>query len=342
MADEVTPPKPRKKRLSSLGLTFTELKNLEPEDLPQPVYSPRPLSKELSFPPQYQNEKRVSLDGNYSLAGDLGSGISGQVFIGKHKETGEPVAVKKINKSGLSADALIRVQREYAIMKHASHPNIIKLLEVIENPEEINIVMELAPGGDLYSHIIKLNRPLTEEEAAHLFVQICDAICYLHKIGFIHRDIKPENILLNATHDIPTVADLGYSAPFAAGETTTARCGSVFYAAPEVLKRKEYTGPEVDIWSLGVLLYVMTCGRLPFYDPGSEKKTIKKIYKGSFSMRGIPPLLCDMLSRMLVLDPTKRLTIEEVLEHPWLHLHVGDGYDSVSSECTSSEESSSE
>ena len=191
------------------------------------------------------------------------------------------------------------------------HQHIIKLYEVIDSPTNYYLVMECAAHGDLAGHLEKKGR-LREAEAAKYMVQTCSALAFCHARGVIHRDIKPENLLLDAHYDIK-VTDFGLSAIVKPGQTLKVACGTPAYSAPEIIMRKEYDGTLTDVWSLGVLLYHLTHGCLPFNDT-------QHIRSGDYtaSSEHIPPSALDLLRAMLVVNAEKRATLERVGGHPWM------------------------
>jgi len=277
------------------------------------------LPEQLQVRPTWQRERRASLNGNYEIGYELGKGASGTVVLAEDRRTGKYVAIKMMSKQGLQEDQLIRIRREYAIMKHMEHKNWIKLIEVIENPEQICLVMEYAACGDLYTHIVSSpNGKLTEKDARDIFIQAAEGIQYLHRCGFIHRDIKPENILLGKKNHV-YIADLGYGTVWEKNKITNTPCGSLYYASPEIVRHDGvYVGPEVDVWSLGCVLYVMTTGRLPFHGSSSDS-TRKLIIKGEFTVPyHISPELKHLICQMLNTNASGRCTMDDVLAHPWV------------------------
>jgi serine/threonine protein kinase len=208
-----------------------------------------------------------------------------------------------------------KVRREIANLKRFSHPHIIRLFEVIHTPTDIFVVMEYVSGGELFDYIVQKGR-LTESEARHFFQQIIAGIEYCHYHLVVHRDLKPENLLLDEDHNVK-IADFGLSNSMDDGQFLRTSCGSPNYAAPEVISGNLYAGPEVDVWSCGVILYALLCGSLPF-DDESIANLFKKIKGGVYSLpTHLSELSRDLIPRMLVVDPLKRITIEEIRQHPW-------------------------
>eukprot|EP00834_Sanchytrium_tribonematis_P001895 NODE_50_length_31184_cov_0.705099.p16 type:complete len:253 gc:universal NODE_50_length_31184_cov_0.705099:24475-25233(+) len=200
--------------------------------------------------------------GNYTFVKTLGEGNFAKVKLAKHKLTSQEVAIKIIDKSQLDEKKLSKLYREVRIIKMLHHPNIIKLYEVIETKNTLFLVMECASGGELYDYLVVHGR-LKEKEARIKFRQILSAVSYCHKKRVIHRDLKAENLLLDENMDIK-IADFGFSNQFDPEGKLDTFCGSPPYAAPELFQGRRYVGPEVDIWSLGVILYVLVTGCLPF------------------------------------------------------------------------------
>ncbi|EKX43618.1 hypothetical protein GUITHDRAFT_163809 [Guillardia theta CCMP2712] len=261
----------------------------------------------------------------------LGRGRFGIVLKGKRLADNKPVAIKKITKKGRDAKAIEKVRSEIEIMKRVNHPNCITLYGVYESSNHIYIVMELVKGGELLDRIISKDH-YSEMEAARCFHQIIAAIHYLHRAGIVHRDLKPENILY-ADRDSDAnikIADYGLSKMFEAGELASgrarmlSRCGSPNFVAPEVLNGGGY-GQECDIWSAGVILYILLCGFLPFDQQEvhghKEKMFLPKIGPLDFPRPYwdyISEEAVDLVTKMLVIEPKKRLTCEEIFIHPWL------------------------
>lgn len=174
-----------------------------------------------------------------------------------------------------------RVSREIHILKLIRHPNIIQLYEIIETPRQLYLIMEYASGGELFDYIVKHTK-VEETEACKFFQQIVDGVSYIHKINIVHRDLKPENLLLDHNKNIKIV-DFGLSNTFKEAELLKTACGSPCYAAPEMIEGKKYNGALVDIWSIGVILYALICGFLPFEDPNTAN-LYKKILSGEFTI----------------------------------------------------------
>lgn len=208
-----------------------------------------------------------------------------------------------------------KVKREINILKKCSHPHIIRLYEVIDTPTDIFVVMEYVSNGELFDYIVSKGR-LVPDEARHFFHQIVAGVEYCHFHSIVHRDLKPENLLLDADNTLK-IADFGLSNTMRDGDFLRTSCGSPNYAAPEVISGNLYAGPEVDVWSCGVILYALLCGSLPF-DDESIPNLFKKIKSGMYSLPShLSSLSRDLIPRMLVVDPMKRITIPEIRQHPW-------------------------
>jgi len=293
---------------------------LTPRSPREIVISPRPLPENImkeAGPPSKQKKKRASLNGEYIVGKELGKGSSGTVSMAINRTTGEIVAVKTVPKEVLSVEAEVRLRREYALMKVLHHPNLIKLTDVLENPQEIIIIMEYASHGDLFEYIVtQENQRLTEKLARPIFFQIALGVQYLHSQGFIHRDLKPENILMTDEGRV-FIADLGFGTSWHPKKVSRTQCGSLMYASPEIVGNKEYVGPEVDVWSLGVLLYAMTTGRHPFH--GNDENVRRTILEGSFKAQPyFSPELVDLLQNTLKVDRKQRFSVDQIVEHPWM------------------------
>ncbi|XP_036090339.1 5'-AMP-activated protein kinase catalytic subunit alpha-2 isoform X1 [Rousettus aegyptiacus] len=262
-----------------------------------------------------KHDGRVKI-GHYVLGVTLGVGTFGKVKIGEHQLTGHKVAVKILNRQKIrSLDVVGKIKREIQNLKLFRHPHIIKLYQVISTPTDFFMVMEYVSGGELFDYICKHGR-VEEMEARRLFQQILSAVDYCHRHMVVHRDLKPENVLLDA-HMNAKIADFGLSNMMSDGEFLRTSCGSPNYAAPEVISGRLYAGPEVDIWSCGVILYALLCGTLPF-DDEHVPTLFKKIRGGVFY---IPEYLnrsvATLLMHMLQVDPLKRATIKDIREHEW-------------------------
>lgn len=254
--------------------------------------------------------------GQYILGKNLGIGAFGKVKLATHAITNHKVAVKILNKAKIKQLGMEeKVQREINILHLCTHPHIIRLYEVIDTPTDIFLVNEYVSGGELFDYIVSKGR-LSADEARNFFHQIVSGVEYCHFQKIVHRDLKPENLLLDSNLNIK-IADFGLSNLMRDGDFLRTSCGSPNYAAPEVISGHLYAGPEVDVWSCGVILYALLCGSLPF-DDESIPNLFKKIKSGMYSLPShLSQLARNLIPRMLEVDPMKRITIPEIRLHPW-------------------------
>ncbi|XP_008635240.1 PREDICTED: serine/threonine-protein kinase SIK2 [Corvus brachyrhynchos] len=230
------------------------------------------------------------------------------------------VAIKIIDKSQLDAVNLEKIYREVQIMKMLDHPHIIKLYQVMETKSMLYLVTEFAKNGEIFDYLASHGR-LSEPEARRKFWQILSAVEYCHGRKIVHRDLKAENLLLDNNMNIK-IADFGFGNFYKSGEPLTTWCGSPPYAAPEVFEGQQYEGPQLDIWSMGVVLYVLVCGALPFDGP-TLPILRQRVLEGRFRIPYFMSEECEhLIRRMLVLDPSKRLTIAQIKEHKWMLVEV--------------------
>ncbi|XP_075377183.1 serine/threonine-protein kinase SIK2 isoform X3 [Mycteria americana] len=258
--------------------------------------------------------------GFYDIEGTLGKGNFAVVKLARHRITRSEVAIKIIDKSQLDAVNLEKIYREVQIMKMLDHPHIIKLYQVMETKSMLYLVTEFAKNGEIFDYLASHGR-LSESEARRKFWQILSAVEYCHGRKIVHRDLKAENLLLDSNMNIK-IADFGFGNFYKSGEPLTTWCGSPPYAAPEVFEGQQYEGPQLDIWSMGVVLYVLVCGALPF--DGPTLPTLRqRVLEGRFRIPYFMSEECEhLIRRMLVLDPSKRLTIAQIKEHKWMLIEV--------------------
>uniref|UniRef100_A0A672MGZ6 Maternal embryonic leucine zipper kinase n=1 Tax=Sinocyclocheilus grahami TaxID=75366 RepID=A0A672MGZ6_SINGR len=254
---------------------------------------------------------------HYEVYETIGSGGFAKVKLGIHILTGEKVAIKIMEKKDLGDD-LPRVKIEIEAMKNLSHQHVCRLYHVIETSSKIYMVLEYCPGGELFDYIIAKDR-LSEEETRVFFCQIISALAYVHSQGYAHRDLKPENLLIGEDHNLKLI-DFGLCAKPKGGlgfELLTC-CGSPAYAAPELIQGKAYIGSEADVWSMGILLYALLCGFLPF-DDDNCMVLYRKITRGKYSNpHWLSPASILLLNQMMQVDPKRRLTVKQLLDHPWV------------------------
>ncbi|XP_042136853.2 serine/threonine-protein kinase SIK2 isoform X3 [Peromyscus maniculatus bairdii] len=258
--------------------------------------------------------------GFYDIEGTLGKGNFAVVKLGRHRITKTEVAIKIIDKSQLDAVNLEKIYREVQIMKMLDHPHIIKLYQVMETKSMLYLVTEYAKNGEIFDYLANHGR-LNESEARRKFWQILSAVDYCHDRKIVHRDLKAENLLLDNNMNIK-IADFGFGNFFKTGELLATWCGSPPYAAPEVFEGQQYEGPQLDIWSMGVVLYVLVCGALPFDGP-TLPILRQRVLEGRFRIPYFMSEECEhLIRRMLVLDPSKRLSIAQIKEHKWMLIEV--------------------
>ncbi|KAF6174514.1 hypothetical protein GIB67_004708 [Kingdonia uniflora] len=266
---------------------------------------------------------RSRITDKYVLSHELGRGEFGVTYLCTDRETHETLACKSISKKKLrTAIDIEDVRREVSIMSSLpDHPNLVRLKGTYEDDEAVHIVMELCEGGELFDRIVARGH-YSERAAANVVRTIVEVVRMCHDHGVMHRDLKPENFLFaNKKENAALKAiDFGLSVFFQPGERFSEIVGSPYYMAPEVLKRNY--GPEVDIWSAGVILYILLCGVPPFWDE-TEQGVAQAIIRGVIDFRRDPwPLVSEsaksLVRKMLQSDPRKRLTAQQVLEHPWL------------------------
>ncbi|XP_077798049.1 MAP/microtubule affinity-regulating kinase 3 isoform X16 [Macaca mulatta] len=237
--------------------------------------------------------------GNYRLLKTIGKGNFAKVKLARHILTGRELF------------------REVRIMKILNHPNIVKLFEVIETEKTLYLIMEYASGGEVFDYLVAHGR-MKEKEARAKFRQIVSAVQYCHQKRIVHRDLKAENLLLDADMNIK-IADFGFSNEFTVGSKLDTFCGSPPYAAPELFQGKKYDGPEVDVWSLGVILYTLVSGSLPF-DGQNLKELRERVLRGKYRIPFYMSTDCEnLLKRFLVLNPIKRGTLEQIMKDRWIN-----------------------
>lgn len=260
--------------------------------------------------------------GNYRLLKTIGKGNFAKVKLARHVPTGREVAIKIIDKTQLNPTSLQKLFREVRIMKILNHPNIVKLFEVIETEKTLYLVMEYASGGEVFDYLVAHGR-MKEKEARAKFRQIVSAVQYCHQKRIVHRDLKAENLLLDADMNIK-IADFGFSNEFTVGGKLDTFCGSPPYAAPELFQGKKYDGPEVDVWSLGVILYTLVSGSLPF-DGQNLKELRERVLRGKYRIPFYMSTDCEnLLKRFLVLNPGKRGTLEQIMKDRWINAGSDD------------------
>ncbi|XP_076824493.1 maternal embryonic leucine zipper kinase-like [Clavelina lepadiformis] len=266
-------------------------------------------------------EEYSAIAQHYKLKETVGSGGFAKVKRAVHLPTGETVAIKIMDKVALGAD-LPRVKTEIEAMKNLHHQHICRLYQVVETPKKIFMVLEYCSGGELFDYIVQRDR-LSESESRVFFRQIVSAVSYMHNLGYAHRDLKPENLLIDDDQKLKLI-DFGLCAKPKGGVDGRLHtcCGSPAYAAPELVSGKSYIGSEADLWSMGVLLYALLNGFLPF-DDDNIGLLYRKIKAGIYDT---PDWLSAdslfLLKRLLQVDPKRRITVEQLRSHPWVVAEV--------------------
>ena len=252
--------------------------------------------------------------GDYIIKETIGKGTFSKVKLGINKITGEKVAIKILDKSKIvEKEDLDRIIREMSILTKMDHENVIKVFQIFEDPNNFLIIMEFCEGGELFNYIVKKGR-LSEKEASFFFYQIISGVEYIFSKGIAHRDLKPENLLLNK-NNIIKIIDFGLSNFFDGEHNLVTPCGSPCYASPEMVSGNDYNGFNIDIWATGIILFAMTCGYLPFEDPDNDK-LFEQILKAHLDFPSHLSELCrDLIRKILVTDPKKRITINQIKEH---------------------------
>ena len=259
----------------------------------------------------------------YQIKGKIGEGMFGKVKLGIHLITKEKVAIKIFDKGKIKNEKEQEyIEREISILKKLNHYNIIKLYNIIHTENFIFLIQEYVPNGELLHFLENSeNLNLSEKDICKIYQQIISGIEYLHEVGIAHRDLKLENILLNFKNDIKII-DFGLSNKYNKDndELLQSSCGSPCYAAPEMIRGTKYHGLDTDIWSSGIILYLMLCKSFPFNDKNNSK-LYQKILGGKFSL---PSYLSneakDLLIKLLKVNPNERIKLNEIKKHPWFNL----------------------
>ena len=262
----------------------------------------------------------------YEVKNKLGSGKFGLVKLGIDKKTGQNVAIKIMKKSTMDSSDLELVRTEIEILKICQHPNIIRLYNVFENVEYMYIIMEYCSGGDLFSYLEERNFRVSEKRAATIIHKMATAVYYMHSFGVAHRDLKPENVLMTSNDDDSDIRilDFGLSKILGPNEKCDEPYGTLTYCAPEIIVDEPYS-KAVDLWSLGIMTYLMVSGKLPFNSEDENEIARKVVYDEPDYVRNpvwknISPECIDFIKRLLNKDQNKRMTIKGVLEHKWIKM----------------------
>lgn len=262
----------------------------------------------------------------YMVGKVVGVGSYGKVRAAWHRLTGSKVAIKTYDKSKLKDPAhWKRVHSEIKIMEQVSHPRIARMYEAVETPKRMHLIMECLDGGNLCSYV-KAKRRLSEDESRRIFFQILQAVEHLHMLGVTHRDIKLENILFAENKDIKVI-DFGFSTVCQPGKRLKVFCGTPSYMAPEIVRRTEYEGKPVDMWSMGILLYALLCGCFPFRAK-SYPDLYRRIARGTFAIpEELSASVKDLLRQFLTVDVSQRITAQTALRHSWLQAQLATSPD---------------
>lgn len=283
-----------------------------------------PYTGDLFSPDSGETPWSKVIFNKYELGPLLGRGASAKVLLGRDLTTGHKVAIKIISKLRITKHNLAdNVHREIDAMRRLRHPNVVRLHEVLASRTKIYFVLELLKGGELFTRLASGGH-VPEDTARRYFRQLVSALGYCHSRGVFHRDLKPENLLLD-DHGNLKVTDFGLSALQPSNPSPLhTLCGTPAYVAPEILSRKGYAGAAVDVWSAGIVLFVLTAGYLPFND-SNISNLYRKIYRGQFRCpRWTSPELRRLLSRILNTNPETRITVDEILRDPWFRKGLED------------------
>ena len=300
-----------------------------------------------------EEDKKYKLDSKkiideYLIKDTIGKGTFSTVKLGEHIKTKQKVAIKILNKDKIKAqEDSIRIKREIKILSMMDHPNIIKTYKITENAKNYYIIMEYCNGGELFNYIVEKEK-LEQDEASMFFYQLINALEYIHSLGIAHRDLKPENLLL-VENKIIKIIDFGLSNYFNGEKNLETPCGSPSYASPEIIKGEAYNGFYIDIWASGIILFAMLCGYLPFDDDDEENEDdenevntsdnikrsdrtsrvsneseksednevlFQRILEGKLEFPSyLTPEAVDLMKKILVVDPTKRIEIKDIKKH---------------------------
>ncbi|XP_076372873.1 uncharacterized protein LOC143257722 isoform X1 [Tachypleus tridentatus] len=265
------------------------------------------------------NKYDGKIAGLYDLGDAIGRGHFAVVKLARHVFTGENVAVKVIDKTKLDDVSRAHLFQEVRCMKLVQHPNVVRLYEVIDTHTKLYLILELGDGGDMYDYIMKHDKGVDEETTRKFFQQIVHAISYCHRLHVVHRDLKPENVIFFEKLGMVKLTDFGFSNRYYPGQKLETSCGSLAYSAPEILLGDSYDAPKVDVWSMGVILYMLVCGHAPFQE-ANDSETLTMIMDCKYSLPSHVSHGCsNLIASMLVRDPERRATLEEIANNSWLN-----------------------
>jgi len=269
-----------------------------------------------------QSAKARKIEEYYEFKDKIGTGRFSDVYVGLEISSQLQWAIKVVEKKRLNEQEREMMRSEVAIMRLLNHNNVVQLKEVFEDKQKMYLIMELVEGGELFDRIRK-KKVFSEFTAFFITRQLLDTVKYLHDVGIVHRDIKPENILLTDDSEIPTVklADFGLSRLVGPTDMLRSACGTLAYVAPEVLMQRPY-GKPVDVWSVGIVTYLMLRGRLPF-DSKERQLIIQRTIEAELDVNGsywdkFTPYVIDFLQKLIEKDPNLRLTVDQALLHSWI------------------------
>jgi len=301
----------------------------KPEDPSSPSPTPNQQTKiagKLLFDQNSVSKGKV--EDFYEIERELGRGTFSVVREAVHKESGVKYAIKFIEKKFVDKDDLVLLSREIEIMKRVNNKNVLSLKEIFESQNDLALVMELVTGGELFFKIVEQGS-YSETDASNIVRQIVEGVKYLHSLGIAHRDLKPENLLCSGegSQMLIKIADFGLSKIFAGGQQLETSCGTPDYAAPEVLTGEQAYDKSVDLWSVGVITYVLLCGYPPFYAQ-SQPALFEKIIHADYDFpepewNHISSTAKEFIRGLLVLMPSQRFTVDQCLEHPFLRGGAG-------------------
>lgn len=297
---------------------------------PKPIYvdNSKDLPAKNATEKMYKEALKVEQDtvgSRYAVGEELGRGAFSVVKRAVNRKTNEEVAIKFIEKKYVDKQDLIFVAREIDILKKVNHPNVLKLIEVFELDDSIALVMELIRGGELFYKIVEKGN-YSEIDASRIMAQLIDAVAYLHDQGIAHRDLKPENLFCEESKKFPpfrvVIGDFGLGKEFDSGSDLETAVGTPDYVAPEIITAEEKYSASVDLWSCGVIAYVLLCGYSPFL-ANTQAGLFERIIKAEYSFPDpewseISNEAKDFISKLLVKEPDKRATAQECKSHPWL------------------------